>query len=257
MRLEGKTAVVTGAGRGLGRAIALAMSREGARTAILSRSAEELDAVAAEMEGEGFAFPGDVSRQEDVSRMVRKTVERFSRIDILVNNAGMMGPVRFMEDADEPSWRRTLDVNLNGAFLFARAVIPVMKDGGGGKIINIVSGLGRMPFPRFCAYSVSKAGLIQLTLSLSDELKDLGIRVNAIDPGVMDTKMQEELRGMGPDVLGEPIYRHFMEYKKEGQLKDPGEVARLAVFLASSEADHLTGQVGTLTDYRNRGWRGE
>lgn len=257
MRLEGKTALVTGAGRGLGRAIALAMSAEGARTAIISRSAGELEEVASQMEGESFVFAGDVSKPENVSRMVRQTQERFSRIDILVNNAGIIGPVRFMEDAGERSWRRTLDVNLNGAFLFAKAVVPVMRDQGGGKIINIVSGLGRMPFPKFCAYSVSKAGLIQLTLSLSDELKDLGIRVNAIDPGVMDTKMQEELRGTGPEVLGESISRHFLDYKKKGQLKDPGEVARLAVFLASSDADHLNGQIGTLDDYRSRGWRGE
>jgi 3-oxoacyl-[acyl-carrier protein] reductase len=257
MRLEGKTAVVTGAGRGLGRAIALAMSAEGARTAIISRSAHELEEVAGQMEGESFVFTGDVSKPKDVSRMVQGTKERFSSIDILVNNAGIIGPVRFIEDADDSSWRKTLDVNLKGAFLFAKAVVPAMREQGAGKIINMVSGLGRMPFPKFCAYSVSKAGLIQLTLSLSAELEDLGIRVNAIDPGVMDTKMQEELRGMGPDVLGEPISRHFMEYKKEGQLKDPGEVARLAVFLASSEADHLTGQVGTLDDYRSRGWRGE
>ena len=257
MKLVGKVAIVTGAGRGLGRAIALAMSKEGARMAIISRSADELEEPARQMQGESFVFTGDVSKPEDVSRMVRETQERFSSIDILVNNAGIIGPVRFVEDSDDRSWRKTLDVNLNGAFFFAKSVVPLMKEKGGGKIINIVSGLGRMPFPRFCAYSVSKAGLIQLTLSLSEELKDLGIRVNAIDPGVMNTKMQQELRSMGVEVLGEAISRHFIEYKKEGHLKDPGEVARLAVFLASSEADHLNGQVGTLNDYRNRGWRDE
>ena len=257
MKLVGKVAIVTGAGRGLGRAIALAMSKEGARMAIISRSADELEEPARQMQGESFVFTGDVSKPEDVSRMVRETQERFSSIDILVNNAGIIGPVRFVEDSDDRSWRKTLDVNLNGAFFFAKSVVPLMKEKGGGKIINIVSGLGRMPFPRFCAYSVSKAGLIQLTLSLSEELKDLGIRVNAIDPGVMNTKMQQELRSMGVEVLGEVISRHFIEYKKEGHLKDPGEVARLAVFLASSEADHLNGQVGTLNDYRNRGWRDE
>lgn len=257
MRLEGKSAVVTGAGRGLGRAIALAMSREGARTAIISRSAHELEEAAGRMKGECFVFKGDVSEPEDVSRMVRETRKRFSSIDILVNNAGIIGPVRFMEDADKRSWRKTLDVNLNGASLFAKAVTPVMKESGGGKIINIVSGLGRMPFPRFCAYAVSKAGLIQLTLSLSAELEEQGIRVNAIDPGVMDTKMQEELRGMGPEVLGESVHREFVEYKEKGRLKDPDEVARLAVFLASPRGDHLTGEVGTLDEYRARGWREE
>jgi NAD(P)-dependent dehydrogenase (short-subunit alcohol dehydrogenase family) len=256
VKLEGKTAIVTGAGRGLGRAIALAMSRERARIAMISRSGEKLREAAGQMEGETFVFTGDVSKPEDVSRMIREIRERFSSMDILVNNAGIIGPVRFLEDADDRSWRKTIDVNLNGAFYFARAVIPLMREQGGGKIINIVSGLGRMPFPRFCAYSVSKAGLIQLTLSLSDELKDLGIRVNAVDPGVMDTKMQQELRDMGPEVLGESIFREFMEYKEQGHLKDPAEVARLIVFLASSESDHLNGHVGTMTDYRELGWPG-
>jgi NAD(P)-dependent dehydrogenase (short-subunit alcohol dehydrogenase family) len=256
VKLEGKTAIVTGAGRGLGRAIALAMSREGARTAIMSRSVEELEETARQMEGETLVFTGDVSKPEDVSRMIGETRERFSGMDILVNNAGIIGPVRFLEDTDDRSWRRTLGVNLNGAFYFAKAVIPVMRKQGWGKIINIVSGLGRMPFPRFCAYSVSKAGLIQLTLSLSDELRDLGIRVNAIDPGVMDTKMQQELRDMGPEVFGESIFREFVEYKERGELKDPAEVARLVVFLACSESEHLTGRVGTLSDYKRLGWPG-
>jgi 3-oxoacyl-[acyl-carrier protein] reductase len=256
MKLKGKTAIVTGAGRGLGRAIALAMSREGARTAIISRSADDLVEVARQMQADCFVFKGDVSKQQDVRRMVRETTERFSNIDILVNNAAIIGPVRFIEDADDRSWRETIDTNLNGAFFFTKSVVPVMKEQGRGKIVNIVSGLGRMPFPRLCAYSVSKAGLIQLALSLSEELKDLGIQVNAIDPGVMDTRMQEEIRGMGPEILGESISQHFIEYKKEGYLKDPEEVARLAVFLASSEADHLSGHVGTMNDYRNLGWRG-
>lgn len=256
MKLAGKTAIVTGAGRGLGRAIALAMSREGARTAIISRSGEELEEAARLMEGETFVFTGDVSKAKDVSHMVRETRKRFSSIDILVNNAGIIGPVRFLEDADYRSWRKTLDINLNGAFYFAKAVIPAMRTRDGGKIINIVSGLGRMPFPRFCAYSISKAGLIQFTLSLSDELKDLGIRVNAIDPGVMDTKMQQELRALGPEVLGESVFREFIGYQERDELKDPAEVAHLAMFLASSEANHLTGRVGTLSDYRRLGWVG-
>jgi len=257
MKLEGRTAIVTGAGRGLGRAIALAMSREGARTAIISRTADELEEVARQMKGENIVFAGDVSNQQDVARMVRKTKERFSGIDILVNNAGVIGPVRFVEDADDQSWLKTLDINLNGAFFFSKSVIPVMVEKGGGKIINIVSGLGRMPFPRFCAYSVSKAGLIQLTLSLSEELENLNIQVYAIDPGVMDTKMQEKIRSMGAEVLGDSIFRHFTAYKEEGHLKDPGDVARLAVFLASSDGGSLSGQIGTLDDYRDHGWRDE
>jgi 3-oxoacyl-[acyl-carrier protein] reductase len=256
VKLEGKTAIVTGAGRGLGRAIALALAREGARTAIISRSADQLEEVASQTKSEIFVFKGDVSKGEDAWRMVQETNDRFSGIDILVNNAGIVGPVRFAEDSDERSWRETIDINLNGAYFFTRFAVPLMKERCGGKIINIVSGLGRMPFPRFCAYSVSKAGMIQFTLSLSEELKDLRIQVNAVDPGVMNTTMQQEIRNLGEDVLGEPLFRHFMEYKEQGHLKDPAEVARLIVFLASSESDHLNGRVGTLNDYRNLGWPG-
>jgi 3-oxoacyl-[acyl-carrier protein] reductase len=188
--------------------------------------------------------------------MARQTLERFSGVDVLVNNAAVIGPSRFLEDADFEAWEKTIDINLNGAFFCARAVVPAMARQGGGKIISISSGLGQMPFPRFCAYSVSKAGIIQLTRSLSEELKGMNIQVNAIDPGVMDTSMQEQIRALGPSVLGRSIHEHFVEYKETGHLKDPAEVAALAVFLASDEADHLNGYNGTLSDYAALGWKG-
>jgi len=258
MKLKGKTAVVTGAGRGLGQAIALAMSEEGARLTIMSRSVKELKLTAhkiVEQGGECLVFQGDVSDPNSVAGMARQTLERFSRVDVLVNNAAVIGPTRFLEDADFETWEKTIDINLNGPFFCARALVPSMARQGGGKIISISSGLGQMPFPRFCAYSVSKAGIIQLTQSLSEELKGMNIRVNAIDPGVMDTSMQEQIRALGPSVLGKSIHGHFVEYKEKGQLKDPREVAALAVFLASDEADHLSGYNGTLTDYDNIGWK--
>ena len=125
---------------------------------------------------------------------------------------------------------------------------------GCGKIINIASGLGQMPFPRFCAYAVSKAGLIQLTRSLSEKLKPHNIQVNAIDPGVMDTAMQEQIRSMGPEPLGQSLHRHFVAYKEENNLRDPDSVAPLTVFLASAAADHLTGHFGGLEYYKRFGW---
>jgi NAD(P)-dependent dehydrogenase (short-subunit alcohol dehydrogenase family) len=258
MKLKGKTAVVTGAGRGLGRAIALAISKEGASVAIMSRTLNELELTAhkiIEQGGECLVFQGDVSDPNSVASMARQTVERFSRVDVLVNNAAVIGPTRLMEEADFEAWKKTIDINLNGPFFCARAVVPFMARQRGGKIISISSGLGQMPFPRFCAYSVSKAGIIQLTRSLSEELKEMNIQVNAIDPGVMDTSMQEQIRALGPSVLGKSIYDHFVGYKDKGCLKDPGEVAALAVFLASYEADHLSGYNGTLSDYAALGWR--
>jgi NAD(P)-dependent dehydrogenase (short-subunit alcohol dehydrogenase family) len=258
MKLKGKTAFITGAGRGLGRAIALAMSREGAGVTIMSRSLDELDSTARRIKeggGECLAFEGDVSDPATVGSIMGRASESFSGIDVLVNNAAVIGPTRFLEDADIDAWNKAIDINLNGAFFCVRAVVPEMARRGGGKIISISSGLGRMPFPRFCAYSVSKAGIIQLTRSLSEELKEMNIQVNAIDPGVMDTTMQEQIRALGPEVLGESIYKHFTEYKEQGHLRDPGEVAALAVFLASGDSDHLTGQTGTLGDYAHLGWR--
>jgi len=257
MRLKEKVAVITGAGRGLGRAIALAMSEEGARMTIMSRTLSELEAVAAQIEARGgycYTFQGDVSQEAHVSRMAEETLSRYATIDILVNNAAILGPVRFAEDTSSDAWKETIDVNLNGAFHCARAVVPIMIGKGGGKIINISSGLGQMPFPRFSAYGVSKAGIIQLTRSLSEELKEKNIHVNAIDPGVMDTSMQDKIRKLGPSLLSESLHRHFLAYKQNNSLKDPAKVADLAVFLASSSADHLTGFIGTLTDFARLGW---
>ena len=258
MKLEGKVALITGAGRGLGRAIALAMAGEGARVVIMSRSLDELkvtERLIAEQGGECLVLKGDVSQPEDVQRVVKQTLARFSTVDVLVNNAAVVGPARFLEDTDLAAWKKTIDMNLNGAVYCIHHVLPVMKERGGGKIINISSGLGQMPFPRFCAYAVSKAGIIQLTRSLAAELEAFNIQVNAIDPGVMDTPMQDRIRALGPSVLGDAIYQDFVAYKQEGHLKDPSGPASLAVFLASHEADGLSGHFGTLSEYARLGWR--
>jgi NAD(P)-dependent dehydrogenase (short-subunit alcohol dehydrogenase family) len=259
MILQGKVAFVTGGGRGLGKSIALAMAREGARVVIMSRTTEELREVVSRIRangGEGDYCEGDVSALEDVSRCVAQTLRRYNGLDILVNNAGVIGPARFLEDADAAAWQKTINTNLYGTYLCCRAAGLIMKEHGSGKIINISSGLGQMAYPRFCAYSVSKAGEIQMTRSLAEEWRALNIQVNAIDPGVMDTGMQEGVRATGPGVLGQDLYKRFVEFKDKGLMKDPETVAPLAVYLASSSSNHLNGHFGTLDYYRRLGWPG-
>lgn len=258
--LQGKNALVTGAGRGLGRAIARAFAVEGARVMMMSLDENELRGALREVEGlapgAAATFSGNAARKLDVDRAVKETIARFGGIDILVNNAGIIGPPRLLEDTGLSSWNATLGVNLTGCFLFIRAVLPGMVSRRSGKIINIVSGLGSMAFPRFCAYSVSKAGCIQLTRSVSAEMEPYGVQVNAIDPGVMDTAMNEAIRGMGPDVLGDGVYSQLMEYRNGNLLKRPEDVAPLAVFLASPASNGITGRTGTLRAYRSLGWKG-
>ena len=257
MNLTGRVAIVTGAGRGLGKAISIAFELSGANVTLFSLLKNELDDVSADLDklgGEYLLHAGDTTDQQEVESVVEETMNRFGRIDILVNNAGIIGPARFLEDALPSQWKQTLDINLTGCYLFCRNVLPSMVSHGSGKIINIVSGLGQMPFPRFCAYSVSKAGLIQLTRSLSEELKPFNIQVNAVDPGLMDTAIGSDIRAMGPDVLGEGLYNQMIEYKEQGILKEPKGVADLVAFLASSDSGDMTGHIGTLKYYRRLGW---
>ena len=189
--LEGKVAMITGASQGLGRALALAFAREGARVVINSRSEEAIRPVAEEAESLGaevLALAADVSRSADGERLVSAAAERYGRIDVLVNNAGVLGPRVPIEEYPEDEWRRVIDANLTGPFLVTKAAIPHMPEGG--SIINVVSGVSVEGRAEWGAYSVSKFGLEGLTQILAAELKDRGIRVNSVDPGGMRTEMR-------------------------------------------------------------------
>src|SRR5829696_6244696 len=186
--LEGKAALITGASQGLGRALALAFAREGARVAINSRSEESIRPVAEEAESlsaEVVALAADVSRGADVEKLVGAAAERFGKIDVLVNNAGVLGPRVGIEEYPENEWRRVIDANLTGLFLVTKAAIPHMPEGG--SILNVVSVEGRAGWG---AYSVSKFGVEGLTQVLAAELEERRIRVNAVDPGGMRTEMR-------------------------------------------------------------------
>ena len=189
--LKGKVALITGASQGLGRALALACAREGARVVINARSEDSIRPVAQEVESTGaevLALAADVSRGADVERLVGAATERFGRVDVLVNNAGLLGPRVAIAEYPEEEWRRVIDANLTGPFLVAKAVIPHMPEGG--SIVNVVSGVSVEGRAEWGAYSVSKFGVEGLTQILASELQDRGIRVNAVDPGGMRTEMR-------------------------------------------------------------------
>jgi len=239
MRLSGKTAIVTGARRGMGRAIALALAREGANVVVSDISQEDCQKVVDEIEKlgrKGLALKCDVSSSDDVENMVKRTVAEFGRVDILVNNAGILTFKPFLELTDE-DWDKTLNVNLRGQFLCARAAARVMAKNKWGRIINIASissgGCG-IAFPLIAHYTASKGGVVALTEALALELTSQGINVNAICPGAIDTDMSKGVKEGGQ--LAQVLARI-----PKGRLGQPEEIASLAVFLASEEADYISG----------------
>lgn len=195
-RLDGKIALVTGGGRGIGRAIALALAGEGCGVAVASRTKCEIDLVASEIENlgsRGLAVTTDVSEPAEVNRMVEEILELFGRIDILVNNAGIAIFKPLLELTQE-DWDRTMAVNLRGAFLCAQKVAEVMMEQRSGTIINICSSASRKAYPNQIAYVASKHGMLGLSKGLSLELKPYGIRIHAICPGGVDTRLTADAR---------------------------------------------------------------
>jgi len=225
--LEGKVALITGASQGLGRALALAFAREGARVVVNARSEESVRPIAGEVEeagGEGLAVAADVSKDSDVKRLVDETVERFGRIDVLVNNAGLLGPRVAIADYPEDEWRRVIDANLTGPFLVSRAAIPHLSEGA--SIINLVSGVSVEGRAEWGAYSVSKFGLEGLNQILAAELAERGVRVNAVDPGGMRTDMRAAA---------------YPEEDPQTRIT-PEENTAVFVYLASDESQGVTGE---------------
>lgn len=189
--LQDKVALITGASQGLGEALALAYAREGAKLVVNARSEEKLHPVAEEAErlgAEVLAVPADVADSESVDRLVSQAADRFGRIDALVNNAGLLGPRVKIEEFPEDEWRKVIDANLTGLFLVSKAAVPHL--GSGASVINLVSGVSIDGRPEWGAYSVSKFGVEGLTQIMAAELKDRGVRVNAVDPGGMNTEMR-------------------------------------------------------------------
>ena len=236
-RLAGKTALVTGATRGIGREIALVFAKEGADVAVCGRTANALDDVAAQIQAAGrqvLAYPADISQAEAVERMVADLLDKWGRIDILVNNAGIARDTLLIRMKDE-EWDSVLTVNLKGTFLCMRAVARAMMRQRSGRIINLASVVGLMGNPGQANYAASKAGIIGLTKSVARELGGRGVTVNAIAPGLIETEMTE--------ALSEDLKTHWKAQIPLGSFGQPMDVAQAAVFLASDAARYITGQV--------------
>ena len=239
MELTGKVALVTGAGRGIGRAIALGLAQAGARVAVNDIDPASAGQTAADLAQAGFeaaAFPADVADEAAVDGLVAAVLDRWQRLDLLVNNAGVE-PHGSLLDFPLADWQRTLDVNLTGPFLTSRTAAPHMQAQGGGAIVNISSIAGRAAGLRNrAAYVASKTGLIGFTRECAREFAAYNIRVNAVCPGVIITEMTAHLR------QNEQMMRKWMEDIPQARLGEPDDVVGLVVFLCSDAARYITGQ---------------
>ncbi len=238
--LQGKVALITGASRGIGRAIALRLAQAGAKVVVSSRKLENVQPVADEIEaagGEALAVQAHVGRMEDVTALVARTMETFGRVDVAVNNAGTNPHFGPLLTADEGQWDKILDTNTKSVFRVCKAVVPHMEAQGGGKIVNMASIAGLRPSAGMGVYSVSKAAMIMLTQVLAMELGHLDIQVNAIAPGVIRTRFSQMLwqteQIAGPILSSLPL----------GRFGEPEDVAELALYLASPASDYVTGAV--------------
>lgn len=246
--LQGKTAIITGANQGLGRAIACAYAKAGASLLICARDLELLRAVERELRrlalpGQAIvAVPADVSDVGSVSVLVERALDCFGRIDILVNNAGIYGPMGAIEDVDWNAWLKTIEINLFGSIQMCKAVLPYMKRQRAGKIVQLSGGGATTPMPMVSAYAVSKAAIVRFTDTLAEEVREFNIDVNAVAPGALNTRMLDEVLAAGPEKVGKSFFERSTQQKASGGAGLERGVA-LALFLASAASNGITGKL--------------
>ncbi|HEX7036388.1 MAG TPA: SDR family NAD(P)-dependent oxidoreductase [Pseudomonadales bacterium] len=244
MSLQHAVAIVTGAGQGIGRDIALALAREGAHCALVARSAdrlEETERLIADAGGRAVAVAADVSDEASVDRVFEETGRRLGPPGILVNNAGIAGPMAPIRETALDGWLETLAINLTGPWLTCRAAARVMSEHGGGRIINIGSISGKRPLANRSPYCASKMGLLGLTRSLAQELGPAGINVNCISPGPVKTA-RLELIAKGAGMTLDALLQHLQQGAPLGRIAEGSDIAALCVYLASDAARNITGQ---------------
>ncbi len=238
--LQGKVAIVTGASRGIGRAIAEAFAEAGAAVVVSSRKQEALEEVAAAIRargGQALAVAAHTGDSVAVEALINRTVTTFGGVDILVNNAATNPHFGPLLSAEESHWQKILDVNLVGYFRTAKAAVPHMQARGGGKIINIASIAGLVPLQGMGVYSTAKAGVLMLTQALAVELAEDNIQVNAIAPGFVKTRFSQPIWG------NPTLAQEVMRLIPQKRMAAPAEIAPLALYLASSASDFMTGEV--------------
>jgi NAD(P)-dependent dehydrogenase (short-subunit alcohol dehydrogenase family) len=237
-RLEGKRAIVTGAGAGIGEAIAIRLSGEGARVALADLDEGAAERVAGKLDAKTLARGTDVTRAEEVEALVQSVVERWGGLDVMVNNAGV-GVAGTTPETSEEDWERLMAVNLKGTFLGIKYAIPAMRDSGGGSIVNISSVAALVGIPDRAAYSATKGGILALTRAAAIDHVGEGVRVNCIAPGTVDTPWVGRITA-GYDDPGEARAR--MEARQpHGRFVTPEEIAAMAAYLASDESASCIG----------------
>jgi len=237
--LNNKTALVTGARRGIGKEIALELSRRGASVAVTDINKEDCEKVVDELEGEGMAMELDVTNEDQIKEVMEKVKEELGPINILVNNAGI-APLEDFEKLDKEGWEQVLAVNLEGAFLATKYALPQMIDQEWGRIVSISSIAAVAYWPQLTHYSTSKAGIIGLTKNLAGKLGKHGITANAVCPGAIDTQMLDEVM----EKLG-MTREQTLQHTPVGRTGKPEDIASLVGFLSSEDAGFITGQAIT------------
>ena len=236
MRLTNKTAIITGGGSGIGQACAWAFYQEGANVVLFGRREDKLKETAQELGSRAMTVSGDMTRTEDLDRLVQETLSKFHRIDILVNNAGLFKGAPLHEISDE-QYDEMMNINMRAVFQLTRRVLPVMMEQKSGNIIHISSILGIIAVPQVAVYNISKGALNQFSRSIAVEYGSYGIRSNAICPGLIETDMTADL------MKDEELMQEWSKGYPIGRFGKPEDVANTCLFLASDESSFITGTV--------------
>jgi NAD(P)-dependent dehydrogenase (short-subunit alcohol dehydrogenase family) len=248
--LENQVAIITGAGRGIGRATALAFARAGASVVLAARSTDEIASVADEIKynrgGYALAIPTDVSDAAEVDHLLVLTLRAFGQIDILVNNAALVHPIGRVWETSPLAWQKLIKTNLLGPYFCARAVLPHMLERGNGRIINVSSGVADMNLEGTSAYNASKAALERFSGTLAAEVEGTGVVVTTLRPGIVDTQMQADIRETPANLF--PQADLFQSFQDQNQLRPPTDPAQAILWLASHFANNTNGQLLRMDD---------